>query len=344
MSLITHIEYLIYNAKRKNIISEIDLINELEELLGNYRVHIESLSPIPKKHYFNYNTNNTLPISDTNNTSSISNTIKPIKKHYFNYNTNNTPPISDTNNTSSISNTIKPIKKYYNTQEDLTQDEIFDILIDLSIDINDYGSFEMFDIEQMKMTNPKVLKEWICQDKNADYNNQLVHNACRLNKTELVIWLIEHGFTYQSVNTIQIASNINYSLLSYYDKIRCEFDIYTGRKLIEKNYFDGLEFMFNNNLINSNSPDLKYLLFIALLKNRIFILEYLHEKKKLIFGIGIDNFKNIYDYDYNFMFRDNKILDKTLNWLWAKKYYWTKKQAERFRNNYMLKYVNNQIL
>ena len=88
MSLISQIEYLINNAKRKHTNSEIDLINELEELLGNYRVYIDS-------------------------------SLSVSKKHYFRYNTDNTPPIS---------NIIKPVKKYYNTKEDLTLNKIYDIL------------------------------------------------------------------------------------------------------------------------------------------------------------------------------------------------------------------------
>jgi len=182
-------------------------------------------------------------------------------------------------------------------------------------------------------------------DKQINLNNQIVHMACMENNTELVIWLIQNGFNYDSYNTPEIAYNENIKLLQFYIDIKCEFCPTTPRRIVDYNNKDNLtllKLLFDNNLVCSTQHQL--IMIKAMTNNYVHILEYLTQKHNIILGEFLKTLYksktiDIYDYDLDFKFKNNKINDITLCWLWTNGYKWSEKQAKKYNNQFMLKFV-----
>lgn len=180
----------------------------------------------------------------------------------------------------------------------------------------------------------------------------LIHNACIKNDTQLVIWLIEKGFSYYSQDdTLEIATHGNFELFMKYKELGDKFNPFVPRKLIEYNHFYLFKWMFDNDLVDKTHCDYakNYLMLYAIGSNRVKFLEYMAKEQHMV--ISFSDFKKpttVYEYDLNSQFRNNKVLNETLEWLWTNGYKWTETDAKKFNNKYMtnkynLDKLNNQI-
>ena len=127
-------------------------------------------------------------------------------------------------------------------------------LFDDNLNIYDYD-YKLLLINYMESLDKQIINNWIKVDKQINLNNQIVHMACMENNTELVIWLIQNGFNYDSYNTPEIAYNENIKLLQFYIDIKCEFCPTTPRRIVDYNNKGNLtllKLLFDNNLLFGN--------------------------------------------------------------------------------------------
>lgn len=187
--------------------------------------------------------------------------------------------------------------------------------------------------EQLNKMDADTISALIKYDETAECSDfKLVNNACNQNLTNTVIWLIEKGFSHYSTDvTQQFALSGNFELMNYYLNKKFKFNDYCMRKLIEQDHKYLIKWFCENNLLDPNCIDYKYLLHHAVKHNRVWTLEYLKSK-------GLEFYKNVYDYDLDFQFISNKISNETLIWLWSNGYKWTENQAKKFNNEFMMSF------
>ena len=127
--------------------------------------------------------------------------------------------------------------------------------------------FDFLD-QNLSETNPRLNLTWVMnlsQDdlvsmilRDREFSSKrylLVHQLCCLNKpTELIIYLLEHGFKASKGDILEIIKNKNFNLLQYYHRKRvlrgALWDSGCFKEAILRNQLDILKYLIQHNLVD----------------------------------------------------------------------------------------------
>ena len=199
------------------------------------------------------------------------------------------------------------------------------------------------DLELFKSLSESQLESLLQKDNSySNYSIQLVHRACKQNKsTELVTYLIEKGFKYSIMDTIQIISNGNLELIKYYAKninFKEPWNVYYGLiEAIKMDREDIFNFLLENKLDELGNETKKHTLEGAVdmcfQKSSIKMLKILLNTFP---SMIIPYVRSLYDEKvcWTFTFKPTPS-NRFLLWLWDNNMKWTKEQSEKLKIPFM---------
>jgi hypothetical protein len=186
------------------------------------------------------------------------------------------------------------------------------------------------DLSDLQSYSSNIIRTWIELDKKEEIEYQMVFNACKKNyEDEYIIYLIEIGFVPSILDTFVFAYFQRFELLQYYFNKNLQFHKYTANEIICQGRLDILDWLFQNDLVESESE--QDLIETAIRYNDIFIIDYLMKY------YDIEYIYNIYE-NLSHELSKNKINNVMLAWLWGNGMKWTKGDAEKFNNNFMMSF------
>lgn len=234
-------------------------------------------------------------------------------------------------------------------QFDKSDDRVYALLSDFirknkvhsSFDANKFlNSNPRPNLNMFKSLSPDELKACVAYDKKQfSYHTQIVYIMNKENAdTDLIIWLLEHGFKGSSQDTAYICENENLRLLKYYieNKICSDLDCYTLRALVKKNNLLIFNYILDNNLLPEDYMSRNFTFYGAISEcienSSLEMLQLLYNKDKKFFK------EMIQKEFYRFPIRMKTATNTICLWLWDNDMKWTQQIAKQSNNKFMISF------
>jgi hypothetical protein len=174
---------------------------------------------------------------------------------------------------------------------------------------------------------------WISTDFLRTNEKQIIQITLERGFSEdTIFYLIKKGFQTNALNFKYVCLNNYFNLIKYYLKKEGKLILFLDN-IVKYNRTDIIQWLFDNNYL-SNYEKYKCMS-IALLKNDIILLDYLHS-----LGFPLVHVSSTVYEEFEFDFLKHKIYPQTIDWCWQNGYKWTRQEAIESDCADLLKYFS----